>query len=338
MDNVRAAAVGQTVLDYYTWRYRHSARAVWRSRIETGQILLNGDRPQSDTRLKQGQTLSYVRSPWQEPAAPLAFKVLYEDDDLWVIDKPSGLPVLPGGGFLEHTLLHQLRSRYPNEAPIPIHRLGRGTSGAMLVAKSHAAREQLARQFRRRTANLSSASLDTASLDTASLSTTDSSADSSSALSKTYRALVGPTTLDQLGDRFICTYPIGKLPHHQLGYLYGHLTNTHTQSQTTSPINSMVSRSEGTVLQRRADATLIDITIQTGRPHQIRIHLAAAGYPLLGDPLYPIGGIPDPSCTARPGDCGYHLHAHRLRFAHPQTKKLITLTAPPPPLLQLTPP
>ncbi len=314
--------VGQTVLDYYTQRYRHSERAVWQERIEAGQILLDGDRTQKNTQLKSGQTLSYTRSPWQEPTVPLDFKVLYEDEDLWVIDKPSGLPVLPGGGFLENTLLHQLRSRYPSEQPVPIHRLGRGTSGAMLIAKSHSAREQLSRQFRRRTANLSDASL--------------SDSDSSCTLRKTYRALIGPTAPDQLRDRFICTYPIGKLPHNRLGYVYGHLTNIHTAKQTASPISSMVSRSEGTILQRSAQSTLVDITIQTGRPHQIRIHLAAAGHPLLGDSLYPIGGIPNPNGTARPGDCGYHLHAHHLRFAHPRTNQPITITAPPPVFLRPT--
>ncbi|MEM8505927.1 MAG: RluA family pseudouridine synthase [Cyanobacteria bacterium P01_D01_bin.1] len=314
LDRVQAKAVSQTVLDYYTQRYRHSERAVWRERIETGQVLLDGDRTCSNTRLKQGQRLSYARSPWQEPTAPLNFNVLYEDKDLWVIDKPSGLPVLPGGGFLEHTLLHQLRLRYPNHQPVPVHRLGRGTSGAMLIAKSQIAREHLSRQFRQRTA--------------------DPSGSANSTLSKTYRALVGPTTPAQLGDRFICPYPIGKLPHHRLGYIYGHLTSIHTADTTHRPINSMVSRSEGTVLQRNPDSTLVSITIQTGRPHQIRIHLAAAGHPLLGDPLYPIGGIPDPNSPARPGDCGYHLHAHTLRFTHPSTHQPITVTAPPPKHLQ----
>lgn len=339
---MQTKAVGQTVLDYYTHRYQHSEREVWRVRIELGQILLDGDRTQASTKLRLGQTLSYARSPWQEPTVPLTFGVLYEDEALWVINKPSGLPVLPGGGFLEHTLLHQLRSRYPSEQPIPIHRLGRGTSGAMLIAKSHSARDQLARQFRRRTANLTAdlrdasfrdANFSGASPDDASHRDTDSS----HILSKTYRALIGPTTPDQLEDRFICNYPIGKLPHNRLGYIYGHLTSIHTANDTLRPINSMVSRSEVTVLQRRLDSTLVSVTIQTGRPHQIRIHLAAAGHPLLGDPLYPIGGIPNPDGSALPGDCGYHLHAHILRFAHPRTGESITITAPPPPLLQLKP-
>ena len=316
---MHVATAGQTVLDFYTARYRHSRRAVWQTRIETGQILLEGASTQANTLLKLGQTLCYVRSPWQEPIVPLDFDVLYEDEDLWVIAKPSGLPVLPGGAFLEHTLLHQLRARYQDCQPVPVHRLGRGTSGAMLVAKSHLARVQLARQFRERSAEVSA--------------TTTATTDSTCTLNKTYRALIGPTTPNQLRDRFICTYPIGKLPHNRLGYIYGHLPKTYLHKKTTSPISSMVARSEGTVLQRRADSTLVEITIQTGRPHQIRIHLAATGYPLLGDPLYPAGGIPVPDGSALPADCGYHLHAHRLRFAHPRTGQSMTIAAPLPAIL-----
>ncbi|EDX85551.1 pseudouridine synthase, RluA family [Synechococcus sp. PCC 7335] len=319
LDKVPAAAVGQTVLDFYTQRYRHSKRAVWKARIETEQILLDGDRTQENTLLKLGQILSYARSPWEEPAVPLDFDVLYEDEDLWVINKPAGLPVLPSGGFLEHTLLYQLRVRYRDCQSAPVHRLGRGTSGAMLIAKSHIAKVQLSEQFRKRSANLSS-------------NTTPNTA-STCTLGKTYRALIAPTTPDQLRDRFICTYPIGKLPHTRLGYIYGHLRDAHSHEKTIGPINSMVSRSEGSVLRRRAHSTLVEITIQTGRPHQIRIHLAAAGYPLLGDPLYSAGGVPDPHGYALPGDCGYHLHAHRLQFAHPRTGQSIAITAPPPAIL-----
>jgi 23S rRNA pseudouridine1911/1915/1917 synthase len=66
---------------------------------------------------------------------PLEWSVLYEDDDLMAIAKPSGLPVLPGGNFLTHTLLHQLKLRYPDNPPIPVHRLGRGTSGVMVLGQ-----------------------------------------------------------------------------------------------------------------------------------------------------------------------------------------------------------
>ncbi len=291
-DRVKPAAAGQTVLDYYTQRYRHSTEAQWRSRIEQGQILLDGQLVKAQALVHKNQSLSYYRAPWQEPATPLDFEVLYEDEDFWAIAKPSGLPVLPGGGFLEHTLLHQMRACYPAETPVPVHRLGRGTSGVMLVAKSQSARDLLAKQFRVRS------------------------------LSKVYRALIGPASRDELGDRFTCTYSIGKLPYPPLGYLYGHCEG------------GLAARSEVTVLQRSPSSTLVDVSILTGRPHQIRIHLAAAGYPMLGDPLYAAGGIPIAGGTAMPGDCGYQLHAHWLRLSHPRTGKTLSVVAQPPAILQ----
>ncbi|MEO1386390.1 MAG: pseudouridine synthase [Cyanobacteria bacterium J06634_6] len=324
-DRISKTSAGQTVLAYYSDRYRHSSKAEWQTRIADGQILLNGQPTDGQTILRSGHRLSYRRSPWQESDVPLGFDVLYEDEHLWVIAKPSGLPVLPGGGFLEHTLLHQLRSRYPNQAPIPVHRLGRGTSGAMLIAKSHSSRDALARQFRTRTATQNAVAKDSAVQDSAVVTP-----DNAQTLTKIYRALIGPAMVDEPGDsatktlpeRFICRYPIGKLPHQQLGYIYGHSAN------------GLPARSDCTVMQRTEAATLVDVSISTGRLHQIRIHLAAAGFPLIGDPLYPVGGVPAPNCTARPGDVGYCLHAHQLRFVHPHSGKPVSITAPLPSVLQ----
>lgn len=321
-DRISATAAGSTVLAYYTSRYTHSTQQTWQTRIDQGHIRLDGQPVTASTVLPAGAQLSYFRQPWQEPPAPLSFDILYEDNHLWVIAKPAGLPVLPGGGFLEHTLLHQLRDRYPTETPIPIHRLGRGTSGAILIAKSQTARKELSRQFRVRTTEPNAA-----------ISSTQAP------LTKIYRALIGATnansatdanspTQPPLADQFTCNYAIGKLPHTRLGYIYGCVPQNAPKA--------MPSHSDCTIVERRPDATLIDVSISTGRPHQIRIHLAAAGYPLLGDPLYPIGGVPSPTGTVMPGDTGYHLHAHRLSFLHPHTGKPIAITAPPPKILQRT--
>ncbi|MDV3351026.1 RluA family pseudouridine synthase [Leptothoe sp. LEGE 181152] len=276
-----------TVLDYYTHHYRHSDRATWQTRIESGQILLNGQPTTSDTPLVAGQRLSYHRPPWQEPPVPLDIATIYEDDLLLVINKPSGLPVLPGGNFLQHTLLWQLRQRNPTAAPI--HRLGRGTSGILLIAKTKAARAHLSQQMRQRQ------------------------------LGKTYRTLIGPA--DNLPDQFTITHPIGKIPYPQLGYIYG-----------ANP-NGLDAHSGCTVVHHRPDATLLDVAILTGRPHQIRIHLATMGYPLLGDPLYIAGGHPHPEGTAIPSDCGYWLHAHKLSFIHPAGESMTLTCAPRPQLL-----
>lgn len=272
-----------TVVDYYTNRYLHSDRMTWQHRIESGQILLDDQLTTPDTTLASGQRLSYHRPPWQEPAVPLEFATLYEDDLLLVVDKPSGLPVLPGGNFLQHTLLWQLRQRYPTAAPI--HRLGRGTSGIMLIAKTKAARAHLSQQMQQRS------------------------------LGKTYCALIGPAP--ELPEQFIITHPIGKIPYPQLGHIYG-----------ANP-DGLDAHSDCRVIERRADATLLEVTILTGRPHQIRIHLATKGYPLLRDPLYISGGQPHPEGTARPSDCGYWLHAYQLSFMHPAGESMMLTCAPP---------
>lgn len=137
----------QTILDYYAQRYAHSSRDEWCDRIQSGQIKLNGQITTPKTTLKTGQILTYDRPPWEEPDVPLRFEVCYEDEDLLVIIKPSGLPVLPGGGFLENTLLRLLARSYEKNPPIPIHRLGRGTSGLMILARSSLAKANLTKQM-----------------------------------------------------------------------------------------------------------------------------------------------------------------------------------------------
>jgi 23S rRNA pseudouridine1911/1915/1917 synthase len=149
-DRVDRTACGLTVLEYYTQCYPHSSQPEWQARIAAGQIWLNGTPTSEDVRLQRGQALAYHRPPWQEPNVPLHFEVLYEDAELLLVNKPSGLPVLPGGGFLENTLLTQLQRRYPQSAPVPIHRLGRGTSGLLLLARSPLARTHLTQQMRDR--------------------------------------------------------------------------------------------------------------------------------------------------------------------------------------------
>jgi 23S rRNA pseudouridine1911/1915/1917 synthase len=310
-EQVQAKAAGITVVDYYSQYYRHSSPEQWRERILAEQIQLNGQPTQPEVILAAGQWLSYDRPPWQEPVVPLTFEILHEDADLWVISKPAGLPVLPGGGFLEHTLLWQLQQRYPpnneQETPIPIHRLGRGTSGVMVLARSDLARSCLSQQMRQQSQQATTGIR------------------SASAFQKIYRALVGP---GDLPEQFSCDYPIGKLSHPSLGYIYA-------ACEPGKPAHSHVR-----VLERRTDATVVEVTITTGRPHQIRIHLAAAGFPLLGDPLYEMGGIPkmsaDPELSPVPGDCGYFLHAHQLQFCHPRTGERLQMISPPPPELQLS--
>jgi 23S rRNA pseudouridine1911/1915/1917 synthase len=123
-------------------------------------------------------------------------------------------------------------------------------------------------------------------------------------------------------DRLEVTAPIGPVPHRLLG-------SVHAASSTGKP-----SQSVAVVLERRADSTLFRVDLITGRPHQIRIHLAYAGHPLTGDRLYGVGGLPLAEGAGLPGDGGYLLHAERLVFLHPILKTQMDIEALPPPELQ----
>ncbi|MFQ3616489.1 MAG: pseudouridine synthase [Cyanobacteriota bacterium] len=337
-EQVTRRDVGRSLLDYYSQRYPHSSRDEWQRRIAQGQIRVNGWPASAEDVLCLGQQLAYHRPPWQEPDVPLVFDILHEDPDVLVVAKPSGLPVLPGGGFLQHTLLGQLQQRYPQNPPTPVHRLGRGTSGLLLLARSPFAKSHLSQQMRDQTRQaeilLKSLVASHSQLRSGNHSQLYSGWHTDYAhqtgklgdrpLRKTYLALIGATDLP---NRFTITQPIGKVPHPVLGYVYGAVSE------------GLPAYSEGQVLRRQGDRTLVEMTILTGRPHQIRIHLAAVGNPLLGDPLYAPGGtprIPQSETEAEreklpvPGDCGYCLHAHRLTFQHPTQGQPMVFTVPAP--------
>ncbi len=281
---IKARGEGQFLLDYLAERYAHSSRPVWATRIDSGVVLLDGHPAQSEAVLHQGQSLAWLRPPWEEAEVPMAFAVLLCDEDLLAVAKPSGLPTLPGGGYLDHTLLALVRRRYPEASPV--HRLGRGTSGVVLFTRTPLAGTRVLAAWRDRR------------------------------VIKIYHALVQghPTEVE-----FTVDTPIGPVPHPILG-------SVHAACAEGRPSTSHVR-----VLERREHCSLVEVRIETGRPHQIRIHMAACGHPLRGDPLYAIGGG---LCEggALPGDEGYRLHALRLSLPHPRTglPLQVECQAPPP--------
>ncbi|MGH9324714.1 MAG: RNA pseudouridine synthase, partial [Vicinamibacteria bacterium] len=117
-ERLGSQAKGRTVLAYLTDRYRHSSEGEWRRRIESGQVLVAGVPAAALRELASGETLVFRRPPWQEPSAPTSFAVLYRDDDVLAVAKPAGLPTLPGGGFLENTLLARVKRLEPRASPL----------------------------------------------------------------------------------------------------------------------------------------------------------------------------------------------------------------------------
>lgn len=289
-EQVGTEGIGRLLLAHLAAQHPMAGQDLWRARILEGQVCLDEIPAVPEAPLCPGQWITWARPPWVEPEVPLATAVLYEDEALLAVAKPSGLPTLPGGGeFLEHTLLALVRRRAPEASPM--HRLGRGTSGLVLFASDAGARKALQAAFQARRTR------------------------------KIYRTLCGGHPAQ---DAFEIAAPIGEVP-------YGPLGTIHAATPAGRPSLSRV-----TVLERRADASLLEVEIFTGRPHQIRIHLAFAGHPLVGDPLYGRGGLPLPGTSAVPGDLGYLLHAQRIELEHPRTGAWLSLECQPPPALRVS--
>ncbi len=354
----RVSEAASSIAAFYAARYRHSDRAEWSERLAAGQVWCNGRQLRADGPLQPGDRLVWHRPPWQEAAVPVLSprSIVFDDGDLLVLNKPSGLPVLPAGGFLEHTLLLQLQGWAP--AARPVHRLGRFTSGLLVCARRPASRAWLSARLRDSTRLAGAAGddrpgpgpvdaaavaaaaasadavagADAAAVADASVSpSADASADAPAALPppgcrKLYRALSATLPADwALGESRSITMPIGRRPHPLLGEIW-------CAAPAGSGTAGLPACSQVTLLERRADGCLLEVAIASGRPHQIRIHTAALGAPLLGDPLYLPGGLARPEVL--PGAAGYRLHAFRLHLPRPDGPPL-QLQAPPPPELRL---
>jgi 23S rRNA pseudouridine1911/1915/1917 synthase len=288
-DRVRPADAGTSVLDYHVARFGHSDVELWRRSIESGAVRVNGRGTSAEARLAAGDELEFHRPPWREPDAPLSFEVLLEDEHVLAVCKPSGLQVIPAGAFLEHTLWSLVRKSAAGREPCsPVHRLGRGTSGITLFGKTGAARASLSAQFR------------------------------SCTPCKTYLAIVSGAAL---ATSCIARQPIGSVPHGPMRLHVARADGKPSATRLRVLARGPSAAGGGT---RRA---LVAAQPITGRPDQIRIHLAACGAPLAGDPLFGAGGIA--ISDARPGEGGYLLHATALSFEHPSSGARIKLRSRP---------
>lgn len=273
------AAHRQEVVAFLAQAFDHSTIEQWQTRLQLGEILIDSFRANVGEKLRAGSVLIWNRPPWDEEDVPLGYRVIYEDAQLLVVDKPSGLPTLPGAGFYLHTLLSQVQKQFPEV--YSVHRLGRATSGLVLFARDSQTAATLCRNWAK--------------------------------VHKRYEALASGVALQ---DTYDIQVPIGPVPHPRLG-------SVHAASPAGKPSHSLAR-----VIQRRADATVFEVDLLTGRPHQIRIHLASVGHPLVGDPLYTHGGIPLADQPGLPGDAGYLLHAKQMVLNHPTTGQSVDICSP----------
>jgi len=217
--------------------------------IADGQVQHNEQPARAGTRLRPGDRLSWqvpVITPTALTAEPMSLRVLFEDDDLLVIDKPAGLVVHPGPGHATGTLVHGLLARGPSwssiggvERPGIVHRLDRDTSGLMVVARNDEAHRHLSAQLLRRS------------------------------MRRQYRAIA----VDELPEeRARIEASIGRDPKHRQRMAVvaaGRAATTDLRRLALAPGH-----------------TLLEIGLGTGRTHQIRVHLAYIHHPVLGDPIY----------------------------------------------------
>ncbi len=263
--------------------------------VKDGSLTLDGRVVPAKERVFGGEMLTLDAAPLEsarwDVAQPVAFDVLYEDEHLLIIDKPSGVVVHPGAGNPDHTLVNGLIQIRPALAALPragiVHRLDKDTSGLLVVAASAAALRALTTAMARHD------------------------------VSRRYRAVVegvlsGGRTIDA---------PIGRDP------------SNRTRQRVASAGRPALTRIR--VLERYRAHCLVAAELATGRTHQIRVHLASVGHPLVGDRRYGARGrLPQRPSAALLGAIRAFrrqaLHAAELEFVHPNTGAAMAFAAPMP--------
>ena len=272
--------------------------------IRSGEVRINKGRASAETRVETGDQVRLppvrvsekVVEKAERPAPGREFPVLLEDDCLIAIDKPAGVAV-HGGSGVSFGVIEQLRQARPQAKLLElVHRLDRDTSGILLVAKKRSALKNLQDQFRERETG------------------------------KTYLALVQGEWPAKLK---VIDQPLHKF---LLQGKDGAEGERRVRVTTPEDPDGMRSITLVKVAQRLAGATLLEVTIKTGRTHQIRVHLASNGHPIAGDDKY--GDFEWNKALPKQGLKRMFLHAWRLQFNHPVTAERVALQADLPPELK----
>ncbi|MDW8282566.1 MAG: RluA family pseudouridine synthase [Myxococcales bacterium] len=261
-------------------------------RVIRGDCEVNGRKAKPAMLVFAGQEVRFRRPALAEPEVPRGIRVLYEDEHLYALDKPAGLPIHPTARYHHSTLTAVLRERFPGQQLHVAHRLDRETSGLLLVARSAAAAAALKGAFARRR------------------------------VEKRYLAIVhGVVESPQL----LLDHPIGP-------------AQGRVRVRMAVRDDGLPARTEVRTLRRLSAYTLVECRPLTGRQHQIRVHLAAIGHPVVGDKLYPDEEIfiawangGDEAIAGRLPLARHALHAAGLRFPHPASGEMMELDCPLPP-------
>ena len=286
--SVDAAGAKQRLDLFVLAQYPEETRAHVQQWIETGHVLVNGGPAKSSLRLREGDAVCVepaARPPIKAEPEDIPLVVLYEDDDVVVIDKPAGMVVHAGAGVTSGTLVNALLHRFQTlssspdgERPGIVHRLDRFTSGVILAARNDRAHQSLALQFLERR------------------------------VEKVYLALAHGQFLQKEG---VIRKPITRDP-------------ANRARMTCRLREGRAALTNWKVLREFRGYTLLEVRIGTGRTHQIRVHLANAGHPVVGDRLY--GAPAEPPGLPPPER--YFLHARRIGFSQPTTGEEIVVESP----------
>jgi 23S rRNA pseudouridine1911/1915/1917 synthase len=269
---------------YVSLKCQELSRTRAQKLIEDGNITVNGQTAKPSFKLQMGDMVDITIPPplpslLSPEAIPL--KIIYEDKDLLVVDKPAGLTVHPAPGHYSHTLVNALLAHIPDLAsgeptrPGIVHRLDKDTSGLIIVAKNETAHMKLADQFKNRT------------------------------VTKVYRALVQGRLTPEEG---IIEANIGRDPR--------------DRKRMAVVTLGRQARTEYKVLQYLANYTFMEVKPRTGRTHQIRVHLASIGFPVVGDATY---GAKSAYLSRQ------FLHAYKLGFKLPSNNEYRQFESPLPP-------
>ncbi len=301
--HVEVDEAGERVDAYLAARIDKWSRVRLQKLIESGDALVNEHTVKSSYKLSPGDTIEVELPPRLAGASfvpqDIPLDIVFEDEEILVVNKPAGLVVHPAGGVPNGTLANGLAwhcqqlSQYAGAIrPGIVHRLDKDTSGLLVVAKTEAAHEHLADQFRNRETY------------------------------KSYLALVHGVMEENSGR---IEQPIGRDPQNR--------------TRMTITRQGRHALSLWRVRQRWERFTLVKVEIKTGRTHQIRVHLASLKHPVVGDTVYNNGRdkvTADKEARHAIAVLGRQfLHAERLGFRHPRTDEYVSFDAPLPPDLTL---